>query len=257
MTNQIKVRGTTVNYDAEGDGIGLLLLHGTGADRNNNFGHLVDDLLPRRTIRPDMSGSGLTRDDGEDLTVDLLVEQVVAAARAETEQPFDIVGLSLGAVVAAASAAKHPSYIRRIVLIAGWSKPNPRQDLAFGLWRWLPNIDLHSAAEYINLIAFSPGFLADRGKDWIEATVNSTAFTAGTLRQVDLDRKLDISADLGRISAPTLVVGCSQDQISPIANSHSLHAAINDSEYVEIDSGHLVVFEKPSELVGAINKFLR
>jgi pimeloyl-ACP methyl ester carboxylesterase len=61
---------------------------------------------------------------------------------------------------------------------------------------------------------------------------------------------------LPRITAPTLVVGLTRDQVVPAERTRLVHEAIPGSEYVEIDSGHVAVFERPQELVAAARGFL-
>src|SRR5205085_2104612 len=128
--------GTTVHYTTAGTGPALVLVAGTGLPAQINYGHLVDAFADARTVvLPDYAGSGETTDPGGPLTVDLLATQVAAAARAASDEPVDLVGFSLGAVVAAAVAATRPELIRRLVLIAGWTGPDDaRHELAIDLW---------------------------------------------------------------------------------------------------------------------------
>ncbi|WP_228645775.1 alpha/beta fold hydrolase [Microtetraspora sp. AC03309] len=42
----------------------------------------------------------------------------------------------------------------------------------------------------------------------------------------------------------------------PVENSRELHAAIAGSEYAEIDSGHVVLMERPEEWVRLVAEFV-
>ena len=59
-----------------------------------------------------------------------------------------------------------------------------------------------------------------------------------------------------QISAPTLVVGCTHDQMVPIRHQKALFGAIEDSRFAEIATGHAVVFERPSELTHYVQRFI-
>ncbi|WP_405754985.1 alpha/beta fold hydrolase [Streptomyces sp. NBC_00073] len=181
-------------------------MHGTGGHGEARFGHVREQFSDRYTvITPDCSGSGLTPLHADELSLDELVEQVIGAARAVTDEPLDIVGFSLGAVVAAAAAAEHPALVRRLVVINGWARnDDPRQQLATDLWRRLAAIDEEAFAAYSALLVFSPPFLAGFGSGGFKATVAGIKAEAWTLQQIERDHRVDISDRLPAIAAPTL-----------------------------------------------------
>ncbi|WP_328761996.1 alpha/beta fold hydrolase [Streptomyces sp. NBC_00272] len=233
-------------------------MHGTGGHGEAQFGHVREQFSDRYTvITPDCSGSGLTPLHADELSLDELVEQVIGAARAVTDEPLDIVGFSLGAVVAAAAAAEHPALVRRLVVINGWArKDDPRQQLATDLWRRLAAIDEEAFAAYSALLVFSPPFLAGIGSGGVKATVAGIKAEAWTLQQIELDHLVDISDRLPAIAAPTLVIGSTRDALIPVEHSREIHAAVAGSEYAELESGHMVIFEKTTELVELLGDFL-
>ncbi|WP_328379073.1 alpha/beta hydrolase [Streptomyces sp. NBC_00440] len=256
--SKIDVNGIAVHYTAQGNGRGLLFVHGTAADGETNFGHVREHFTDRFTvITPDYSGSGHTPLHEGELSLDELVDQVIGAARAATDEPIDIVGFSLGAVVAAAAAAKHPELVRRLILINGWARnDDPRQQLALDLWRRLPDIDEDAFAAYSALLIFSPPFLAGFGSEGVKSTVAGIKAELGTLRQIELDGRVDIRDRLASITARTLVIGSTRDVLIPVEHSREIHAAITGSDYAELESGHMVVFEKTEQLVELVGEFL-
>jgi pimeloyl-ACP methyl ester carboxylesterase len=261
MFESVGVGDAVVSYRVDGGEFAtarppLLLVHGTGADGEGHFGHLLGRFGDRMIVRPDLSGSGSTVDGGGALSVGQLANEVVAVAASVSDGPVDIVGYSLGAVVAAAAAASFPGRVRRLVLVAGWLRPDARQDLVLGLWRKLADLDPTAYAEFTATIGFSPGFLAHVGREGIANALAATVLTPGTLRQLELNLRADISETVGAIVAPTLVIGCTQDQLIPVHHSRQLAAATPGSVYTEIDCGHLVLFEQPSALLAAVNSFL-
>ena len=257
----VEVGEAKVAYRVEGKGPGLVLAHGTGGNSETNWAQVVRRLSDRWTVvRPDYAGSGETIDDGAPLTIDALAAQVVAAARAAGTVPFDLVGFSLGAAVAAKIAADHPDNVRSVVLLAGFASGcDPRLKLQFRLWRELIDSDREALARIVLLTGFSPAFLSSLGDEAIEAAVQEIVAGnnwPGMARQVDLDLVADVRAEAARIIRPTLVIGCTHDHMVPSAHAKELARLIPGAIYAELDSGHLAPLEKPAKLLDLIEPFL-
>jgi pimeloyl-ACP methyl ester carboxylesterase len=199
-------------------------------------------------VTPDYAGSGRTTAPDGALTLDLLVQQIVAAIEDAVTAPVDVLGFSLGAVVAAALAARRPDLVRKLVLVAGRpASDDPRLQLALDAWAGSLTAGSDIASAVGPVPAFSREFLSGLGRDGMDR-LRSIKPEPGTLRQIGINRDIDIRDDLRRITAPTLVVGCTRDQLVPVRHSRDLYAAVQHSRYVEIDSGHVVFFEQPAKL---------
>ncbi|MFI6773307.1 alpha/beta fold hydrolase [Nocardia sp. NPDC050412] len=253
----VRVSDTDVHYSVAGAGPGLVLVHGTSMSAESNFGHLIAGFSDRNTVvTPDYAGSGGTTAPEGRLTLDLLVQQIIAAIEDSSTGQVDLVGFSLGAVVAAAVAGRRPDLVRSLVLVAGWAvTEDPRQLLVLHGWAASLEAGPEMASAFGPLLAFSPAFLSGLGHAGL-AQLRATKPEPGTLRQIEVNLEVDIRDELSRIAAPTLVIGCTQDQLVPVTHARDLHAAIPNSRYAEIDSGHVVFFEKPAELVSLVQGFL-
>jgi len=234
----VEIDGAMVSYQVDGSGPGLVLVHGTGGNGESNWGHLVERFAAHWTVvRPNYAGSGTTVDDGLPLSVPELAAQVIAAARAAGAAPFDLVGFSLGASVAAYIAAEYPDEVRAVVLLAGFvSGADSRMQLEFELWRDLIRIDRRAMARLLLLTGFSPDFLRSLSAQQVEANIESMVTGnqwEGMGRQVALDLSLDVREHVSRINKPTLVIGCTQDQMVPLAHARTLAAAIPGARYSE------------------------
>ncbi|HVX45455.1 MAG TPA: alpha/beta hydrolase [Mycobacteriales bacterium] len=228
----------------------LVLVHGTAAT-SEQWKPLTDAVSDRFTvIAPDYSGS-----DAASLAD--LAEEIVAAAG---DQPFHLVGHSLGACVSALIAAEYPERVESLVLHAGWAVTDTRLDAEFRYW-----LELLAApagpelfARMLPLMAFGPRY-------WTEATpvANETlvielagAVSPGAARQTEINRGVDLRPVLGRITAPTLVLASTHDRIIEPAQQQALLAGIRNSRYAEIDAGHGAPAEDPKGFTGKIAAFL-
>lgn len=251
--------GSTVTYTTAGEGPGLVLVAGTGLSSLLNYGHLLDPFTSRRTVvLADYAGGGETPDVPGELTLDLLAEQIIAAADDSVDGPVDLVGYSLGAMVAVAVAAARPDLVRRLVLIAGWPGPDDgRHQLAVELWQQLAETDDALLNKFLQLICFSPPFLSGLGLEGVQQLVDaSPPVTPGMRRHLEVDLAADVTLLAPKIIAPTLVVGLTRDQVIPVERVRDLAALIPGSRYAEIDSGHMVPFERPGELLALLEGFL-
>lgn len=243
-----------VEYFVTGDGPGLVLVHGTGGAAEG-YAHLLDGFGDRRTVvTPNYSGSGGTTDAGAPLSVELLVEQVVAAARDAVDGPVDLVGWSLGAVTAAAVAAEHPELVRRLVLLTGWAALDARQQLFFDLWQRLDRLDHDAFGRFLQLHGWTDEQINTLGVAGVEDLL--TGIPAGIGRQIALNMEADITGLLPKITAPTLVIGATHDRMVPVEHSRQLHRAIPGSRYAELDAGHFALYEKADELTALVEEFL-
>lgn len=256
----VQIDGAQVAYRVDGSGPGLVLVHGTGGNSETNWGALVGRFTKDYTVvRPDYSGSGDTSDDGGPLSLAQLAGQVVAVAKDAGAVPFDLVGFSLGSAVATYIAAEHPHLVHSVVLVSGFvSSAEARQVTQFSLWHDLIRSDRTSMARLMLLSGFSPEFVSRMGEDVVEDVVEQIVATMrwdGMARQVELDTLIDVTEQARRIDKPTLVVGCTHDQMVPIHNARALANLIKDSRFEEIASGHVVPQERPEDLAALILAF--
>jgi pimeloyl-ACP methyl ester carboxylesterase len=250
---------TQVHYEVDGQGPGLVLVHGIGGDADKVFGNVVEHFSSTRTVvRPNFSGSGDTTDDGAPLTVDRIADQVTAATTAAVTGPVDLLGFSLGAVTAAAVAAARPELVRRLVLVGGWThSTGPRDQYYFQTFRTLLDTDRELFKRFAALTGFSPATLDGFGHEGLAYSLADAWPPPGIGRQIDLGARVDLRPLLPTITAPTLVIGFTDDAMIPVDGSRQLHAAIPGSRLVEVaDQGHMDWFADPTGLVELTREFL-
>lgn len=260
--------GTQVHYLALHEPAGppsdppLVLLHGTGGAAQLSFGHLAAGLggERRRVIGIDYAGSGDTTDPGGRLELAALVAQVRAAIEHAGLAAFDLLGFSLGACVAAAIAADDPGGLRRLVLLSGWARSadDARLLVELELWEELASADPEALARLLLLTGYSPAFMAARPRRALDQALAQTVRTLapGFARQAELDRRIDLTAALPRIAAPTLVLGAAHDHMVPPHHARRLAELIPAAQYAELSTGHLSIYEDPAALTDAARAFL-
>lgn len=256
----LDVDGTTVTYFDSGDDRGrdevLVLVHGTGGSTQAHFGFLFPILAAKqRVVAIDWAQpAGL---EGP-LELRHLARQVEAAIESVLPgRKVVLFGYSLGAVVTASVAARRPDLIDRLILACGWLRTDLQQLLRNDVWHALRRLDDDTALrEFNTFCAFGGPYLGARSREEIQPGMDAAAFTAFGDLQMELNRRIDITAEAESIQAPTLVIGCTHDQMVPLRHQKALFGAISDSRLAEIPTGHAVVFERPSELSHHVQRFI-
>lgn len=248
-----------VHYELDGTGPAIAMVHGVGGDAEKVFGTMKAHFADERTvIRPNLSGSGDTTDDGADLTIEELAEQVAAAIVDADAGPVDLVGFSLGAVVSAAVAATRPELVRRLVLIGGWShSTGPRDTFYFETWQKLLGADRELFKRFGTITGFSPAMLDKFGHEGLAASLADEWPPPGIGRQIDVGLTVDIRDLLPKITAETLVIGLGLDNMIPPQGSRQLHQGIAGSTFTELPTeGHMDWFADPTAILKHVGEFV-
>ncbi len=242
-----------------GSGPGLVLAHGGGGGAEANWGTLIGPLAERHTVvAPDFPGSGGTPAEPGELGLDDLADRLVAAAVAEGLESFDLAGFSLGAAVSARAAARHPGRVRSLVLIAGVVHAGPHLRLLVGALIEAQRLDPVLRARFTVPLLFSPAWIDAASAEELAVLVKLIAATTpkGFRQQFELVDRVDVRADLARITAPTLVVSATEDTLVDPAQHRAFAEGIPGARLLELHSGHLVPGERGPELLAAMREFL-
>lgn len=233
----------------------LVMVHGTSGSTASHFGFLYPVLASRqRVIAIDWAQVHPDRP----LELDDLVGQVAETIRRLLPgRRVVLLGYSLGAVVTAKLSADHPELVERLILVSGWARTDLQQILRNDVWQALRRSGNDQALrEYSTFCAFGGPFLSGRTREDMQPGMDAMDFNSFGDQQMELNRRIDITTEVETIAAPTLVISCTHDQMVPTRHQLALFGAIENSRFVEIPTGHAVVFERPSELSHHIQQFL-
>ncbi|AEV85085.1 LuxR family transcriptional regulator [Actinoplanes sp. SE50] len=211
----------------------------------------------RRLIRYDKPGCGLSTAAGDGPhTMEREVDALRAVVDATGLERFDLVGISTGAAVAAAWAAREPRSVSRLVLYGGWpygpdvASPEIRTHV-LGLIRehWGLASDLLGGVFAPDA---DPGTRAAFVRYQREA---ATAEVAGAM--LLMAYRIDVLDLLPSISAPTLVVHRERDRAAPIEQGRRLADGIPGAR-LEVVPGrsHLPYIGDYRPITRAIRQFL-
>ncbi len=224
-------------------------------------------LADRNTlVRYDGRGNGLSDWAAKDISFKAFVDDLESVVNATGLASFPLIGLSQGAAVSIAYAARHPEKVRALVLIggyaAGWrigSTPEERErrEAVMTLTRtgWGTSIP---AYRHIFSQTFMPDGTAEE-LAWFDEFQRLTTSPENAVRFQDAFGDIDVRSLLPQINVPTLVLHARDDQRISLNQGRELAAMIPNARFVTLESrNHILLGHEPAwEICAAeIKRFL-
>lgn len=230
--------------------------------------HWIESLSAGRSlVRYDERGCGLSSWETDDFTFDTWVDDLgVVAADAGLER-FPLIGISQGAAVAIAFAARHPERVSGLVLVGAY----PRGRLV----RARSDDDRRAAALDLDLArvgwgiedssfmqVFASQFIPDGDREqWREFTALQARTTSASnaVRFLDSFAHIDVTDAAPQVTCPTLVLHSREELRVPAENAREIAGLIPGAELLSLPSrNHILQADEPAwpVFLDAIDRFL-
>jgi pimeloyl-ACP methyl ester carboxylesterase len=252
----------TVAYRTLGSGPALLLIMGY-AGTMETWDPLFVDTLARhyRVVIFDNAGTGATRRLPGQLTIDAMAAQTSALINALRLGRTNVLGWSMGGMIAQALAVTHPGQVRRLVLCATFPgtgrivKPPQKQIDALTSG----NPQATSAALFPADQAFAFNAMsAELSLYPAHATAPATTIAAQGSASLQWFAGRDTAGrETARIAAPTLIADGAEDRLDATFNGHVLAGLIRHSTLLLYpDAGHAFLFQEGVPFLARVETFL-
>jgi pimeloyl-ACP methyl ester carboxylesterase/DNA-binding CsgD family transcriptional regulator len=221
-----------------------------------------------RFVRYDERGCGMTDWNVSDLTFPRRLadpEEVVGAAA--PQEPFVLLGISQGASLCVAYAARHPEQVSHLILYGGYAQGWSRRGEPEHAREYDAIVDLIRAGWGSDNPAyrsvFTSRFIPDGTNEhiaWFNNLCLKTATPHNAAEVLGSRSGIDVVDLLPRVTAPTLVVHARQDAVTPIAQGHLLASGIPNAQFVEVDSkNHILLQHEPAwaRFMSAVLDFIK
>jgi 3-oxoadipate enol-lactonase len=258
-----ELRGVRIRWFEGGFGPPLLLLHGFGGAAWN-YAELAPLLRARRLIVPDLPGHG-----GSSPLPATTLSGIADVVGSLLDGPVDVVGHSMGGVVALRLAERHPTLVRRLVLAAaaGISSSTRIAEASIMLAGIVKpgriaarRVDRVARSPRLRRLVFGPFEVANA--DALTERAVHAFLRAATLHTDTLGAGLALAADdprvdLDRVRCPVLVLWGGRDRQVPLADGFEYARRLRAPLRVIADCGHLLIGERPDACARAILEFTR
>ena len=254
------VRAVDLAWEATGDASApaLVLCHSLGTDRSLWEPQLEVLRTSYRVLRVDLRAHGASPVPEGPYTLQQIASDVIRVADAAGLKRFHHCGISLGGMVGLLLAARYPERISALVAANTAAKIGTEE-------RWqercraVRSVGMPGICDSVVPRWFAPDF-ASRGDGMLERMKNVFVATRadGYLACCGALAAADITTEVSRIKAPTLIIGGEHDASTSVADAEALHAAVHGSRLTVLEgAGHLSNIDKSEEFTARVSDFLR
>jgi pimeloyl-ACP methyl ester carboxylesterase len=227
---RVEVDGKPVRYRVVGRGEDLVMLHGLSGSWRW-WSPLVEKLAGRSRLHlVQLPRLGRLRAGEMAAWLGGLLDAVELG-------PVDVLGHSLGGLVATELAMEQPDRVRRLVLVAPAGVPCGRGVLG----RALPLVE-----ELYDVRRQLPTIVGDAVRTGPVSLVHGIAYVW----------ERDVRGELGAVRAPTLLVWGNRDRLVPGQVAEEWQRLLPRSRLVRLACGHVPMWEAPRELASCVLGFL-
>ncbi|NUQ37567.1 MAG: alpha/beta hydrolase [Caldilineales bacterium] len=226
----------------------LVLVHGAGGSHLDWPAELRR--LPETAVYAlDLPGHGRSAPPGYSNINDYAKGVLLFLETLHLQNVF-LVGHSMGGAIAQAFALSHPQQLRGLVLVATGARLRVHPDI-------LQQVEKDPARVGALLVEWVHGQRAtpEQKRQYLRHFLAvPPAVLAGDWQACNA---FDSMARLGEIRLPALVIGGTQDQMTPLKYAAFLCEQLPDADLTTIEGGgHMLMIEQPGLVIGAISGFL-
>ena len=226
--------------------------------------HWLDRLGECHTVvRYDERGCGLSDAEVGEPSVETWVGDLEAVVDATGLERFALLGVSQGAAIAVAYAARHPERISDLVLYGGYARgrrlrgQREQEEALVAAIRagWTTE---DPAFRHVFSMLFLPhGTPAQLA--WYDELLRTTTSPGAAVQLFHARGAVDVAAIAPKVDARTLVIHARGDRVVPVEEGRLLASLIPDARLVVLDSvNHILLADEPAweQFVSAIRGFL-
>ena len=192
--------------------------------------------------------------DPPEFSFEAMVSDLEAVVEAANVERCDLLGISHGAAIAIAYAARHPERVRKLILVnsfaAGWRVRADPEEVAWReslleMNRRQPSFRRSLLGEMFITLYFPS---ADQKLiDWHNELFSTLGPVPNMQRMIEVAAWIDVRGELANVRAPTLVFHANKDGNAPVDVGRQVAEGIRGARFLELDSAnHVLLGDEPA-----------
>jgi pimeloyl-ACP methyl ester carboxylesterase len=260
--------GVELAVEVDGDGPGLLLVHGLGGAKEDFGDHIATLARDHTVVIFDHRGHGASDkpDDPAMYSLERLAADTLQVADAVSVDSFRLLGHSMGGMVARKVPLVAPERVDALIMMDSSAGPIPGYDAELmdaaakvalkrgkdALKELLDYVGVLETPALKQTLGSRPGYAEFQRKKWADlSAVMWGAMTSALGHQAD-----DLPEMASSLTCPLLVLVGEQDSAF-VQAAQQMKEAIPSARHVVIaDAGHSPQFENPTAWIDAMTSFL-
>lgn len=261
---KIKVKDINIYYEIRGQGAPLVMIMGLGANIDWWDPRLINALSRKlKLILFDNRGAGRTDISDKPYTIKLFAEDTANLMDALGFTRANVLGLSMGGMIAQEFALNYPEKVEKLVLCStfcgGAKAVQPSPEVLEMLTVDRSKLSPEEIAKIMVKLIFTEDFIKNNPlfiklsiQQMVKAPISNEAF----LRQLDAIAGFDTYDRLPQIKAPTLVLHGKRDILVPPENGAILAEAIPNAKLVYFENSAHGLSEEVDKVASVLLDFL-
>ncbi len=270
-SKKVKISGVNVHFLEVGKGQPIVFLHGLGGSCRDWSANLPVFASNHRVVAMDFPGFGESDKPEVRYSIEWLTDVVEKFLQEQEIDQVNLVGHSMGGVVALNVASQPKSRVKKLVIIDAVGIGNKSEFLAYAMAKKIMGPD----TEWEFVESFLKDQFRDMAEDLIEKQKPKTARDLfESLKMPIIGKPLlpmtpevqmiasifdfDIRPKLASIQQPTLILWGARDSMASPQDASFLQTKIHASTLIVFpDSGHCPMMEYPALFNQELGKFLQ
>lgn len=262
---KIKANGISQNYEINGSGKWLTMVHGAGDNLGMWWNQVPIFSRSYRLLTYDVRGYGQTETPPEGYTIDRLVEDLYQLLKTLGIDETYLLGYSMGGRVSLGFTLVHPGMVKALILANSPVVPLQRNAEQMKEMMKLREERMKAAEKQgrapamddMTTMVFSPGW-PEKHRDVIEQYRKTRLNNDPGASQIAM-RSMVMGAtppDVSGIKCPTLIIGGEHDGLMGVESVRAGQALIRGSQLKILPTGHAAAIEMPGEFNTTVMEFL-
>lgn len=241
---KVKVNDIKINYEVEGEGEPLVLIHGLSGSTIEWFFQIPELSKHYKVIAYDIRGHGQTDKPKQEYSIKLFADDLKGLLDKLGVERAHIIGHSMGGMVAQQFALDYPDKVKSLVLANTASESGEVGELYIkNSILCAEKFGMEAVFDDMLIWNLHESFLRENKEIieiWKEQFLTDNDQVHAYVAACNAVRRFNLTSQLQKIKAPTLVLVGDNDITTPLKYSKIIHQNILNSELKTIeDAGHL------------------